>query len=92
MDNPFSVLTCVTEHSHKEDLLQMADIFCGVVGWSWNAMKSTRPAKQALHDHLCEKMKWGRLGKVTTSKSAKPFNVWRYTPKPKKKEVGASTT
>lgn len=83
MKTPYHVLSCVAVRSHAEDLVQLADILCGVVGWSWNAMKSASNAKPQFHQYVCNRLRTPTLANWETPQRAVPFNVWRYRPKKK---------
>lgn len=80
LDDPFTVLSCRHVVSHSEDLIQLADLFCGVVGWAWNGKSSTCGAKPVLHKQLCSFLPWDTLEARQTSKSQPKFNIWKYTP------------
>ena len=60
----FRVLLCTAPSSKSEDLLQLADIFCGAVGWAWNGMDSICGAKPILHERICKHLKWAGGRKV----------------------------
>ena len=79
---PAEVLSCIGVDSHAEDLMQMADVLCGAVGWEWNNRPSNAPAKAALAEEIAAKLDWRSL-KRQTGGSAVKFNVWRYHPKEK---------
>jgi hypothetical protein len=85
----FKVLSCAAPCSKSEDLLQLADVLCGAVAWAWNGKPSTCGAKPALHQHICNHLKWATLENRETALAAVKFNVWRYRPK---KKAGAPTT
>ena len=79
---PAEVLSCVGVESHTEDLVQMADLLCGAVGWAWNGRRSGPPAKVILAQDIAASLKWKELTRETAG-SATKFNVWRYRPKRK---------
>lgn len=79
MSSPFSVDSCRGVSSKAEDLIQLADVLCGLVGWAWNGQQSTCGAKPIFHKLVCKKL--NRISiKCTTPASSKKFNVWQYTP------------
>ena len=81
----FRVLLCTAPSSKSEDLLQLADIFCGAVGWAWNGMDSICGAKPILHERICKHLKWATLEKRATGLAAEKLNVWLYRPRPANK-------
>ncbi len=64
--------------SHEEDLLQLADVLLGALGYSWNASKES-PAKLALIVHIQKRLGWYTL-RQSTSPSSTRFNVWEWRP------------
>lgn len=82
-DSPYTVVTCRGVRSKHEDLIQLADVLCGVVGWAWNGMASTCGAKTGLHAHITKALGWATL-RTSTSGRATKFNVWRYRPPQRK--------
>ncbi len=80
LPEPHTVLSCLPVSSHETDLVQMADVLCGAVGWAWNAMPTKRCAKPLLHQHICERLGWSTLANRVTGAGSVPFNVWRYRP------------
>jgi hypothetical protein len=74
---PGEVKSCIGIHSHDDDLMQLADVLCGVVGWSWNNEPSSAPSKAALRDHIAGKLRWADLARDTV-RTERKFNVWNY--------------
>jgi len=64
--------------SHEEDLLQLADVLLGALGYSWNASKES-PAKLALIAHIQKQLGWHTL-RQSTSPSSTRFNIWEWRP------------
>ena len=79
---PAEVLSCVGLESHMDDLMQLADVLCGAVGWEWNCRPSVAPAKVALAEYVARQLRWKDMKRETAGSAAK-FNVWRYRPKKK---------
>ncbi|MFN4770627.1 MAG: DUF3800 domain-containing protein [Gemmatimonas sp.] len=76
----WDVLTCRGECSKREDLLQLADVLLGAIGWAWNGRRSTCGAKPGLERYIADKLRWKDLARDTAMNSAKA-NIWKYTPK-----------
>jgi hypothetical protein len=79
--DPFVVASCLAVSSKSEDLVQLADVLCGAVGWAWNGMQSTCGAKPILHQQIVTALGWPTLANRQTSGAATKFNVWRYRPR-----------
>ncbi len=77
---PAEVLSCKGVCSKTEDLVQLADLFCGAVGWDWNGRQSISSAKVVLATQIIDRLGWSTLARETTIKEPK-FNIWRYRPK-----------
>jgi len=67
--------------SHDEDMLQLADILLGAVGYCWNDRGESK-AKVMLAKHIASQMGWLTL-KVRTRPYAPKLNVWVWHPAPK---------
>lgn len=80
MPTPYRVQSCQSIQSHDSDLLQLADLFCGVVGWAWNGMDSICRAKPILHDLICQRLNTKTLAKKESRRDNQKFNVWHYRP------------
>lgn len=78
---PFRVLSSRMKRSHDEDLLQLADVLCGAVGWAYNGMRSTCGAKPILHTMIANCLKVPTLRGYSTAATRPKFNVWLYQPK-----------
>lgn len=79
------VLSCHQISSAKEDILQLADVLCGAVGWIWNGRSTTSPAKREMGELLASHLPWWRSSApIESSKYESKFNVWRYRPRAKK--------
>lgn len=78
---PYRVLTCRHESSKNEDLLQLADVLCGALGWAWNGRKSTCGAKPILHDQIAAYVGVKSLDRYSTWGSAPKYNVWHFQPR-----------
>lgn len=76
----WDVATCRGECSKQEDLLQLADVLCGVIGWAWNDRRSTCAAKPLLEKHIAQRLNFPHMG-ISTSMSATKVNIWKYLPK-----------
>ena len=74
-----AVLSCKSVSSVSDDLLQLADLFCGAVGWAWNNRPSKSEAKQTFAQHIVTSRSGRRL-EWQSSKSDWKFNVWLYQP------------
>ncbi|MFL5561290.1 MAG: hypothetical protein ACJ79K_07450 [Gemmatimonadaceae bacterium] len=81
--NGAKVLTCKGMCSKTDDLLQLADVLCGCLGWAWNGRQSTCGAKPLLEAYIAKAGGFADMGNCETSSSAAKFNVWRYRPKRK---------
>lgn len=64
--------------SHDEDMLQLADLLLGAVGYCWND-RGESDAKVRLARHIADQMGWATL-KVRTSPYATKFNIWVWDP------------
>lgn len=64
--------------SHDEDLIQLADVLLGALGYAWNE-QSGSPAKLALAAHLAQRLGWSTL-RLATRPAAHKFNVWKWQP------------
>lgn len=80
----FSVESCLPDRSIDEDIMQLADLLSGAVGWAWNGMGTTCGAKPLLHNHICRYLPVNSLSGYATAKVAPKFNVWRFRPHKKK--------
>lgn len=83
MWTPFTVASCAAVSSKSEDLIQLADVLCGAVGWAWNGMQSTCGAKPLLHAQITTALRWSTLVSRETGRAEPKFNVWRYRPQGK---------
>lgn len=73
------VMSCRSQDSKDEDLLQLADVLCGCVGWAWNGRDTSSAAKSGLESHICAYLGWPTLHMRSTHAKAPKFNVWKYT-------------
>lgn len=64
--------------SHGEDILQLADVLLGAVGYAWNEGKNS-PAKMELMAHIAKRLGRPSL-RLATSPSFKRFNIWQWQP------------
>jgi hypothetical protein len=80
-DRPYTVKTCRGVSSKADDLIQLADVLCGAVGWAWNGMRSTCVAKPALHAQIVAGLGWRTLERQSTTPGHAKFNVWHYQPR-----------
>lgn len=80
---PWKVFSCRPVRSQTEDLVQMADVLCGALGWAWNGKKSEAAAKPILADQIRHALGWEKLEEKETYRHASKFNVWRYRPRTK---------
>jgi hypothetical protein len=76
----WDVATCRGECSKQEDLLQLADVFLGAIGWAWNGRRSRCGAKPLLEQYITSKLGWRGLDQ-STGMGASKFNVWKYSPR-----------
>ncbi|MBI3912527.1 MAG: DUF3800 domain-containing protein [Armatimonadetes bacterium] len=64
--------------SKREDLIQMADVLLGAVGYAWNQYDSS-PARVTLINHIVSRL--GLLSlRAPTPPSARKFNIWHWQP------------
>jgi hypothetical protein len=80
---PWRVLSCRSMVSQQEDLIQLADVLCGALGWAWNGKQSTCGAKPILADQIASGLGWDVLEGKETYRGERKFNVWRYRPRMK---------
>lgn len=80
LTTPFSVTECRSVCSTTSPLIQLADLLCGAVAFSYAGRQSTCEAKHLLHDDLCH-----RLGRTDlrgdTGRQERKFRVWQYRPR-----------
>lgn len=69
--------------SKKEDLIQLADILLGSVGYMWNHTDRTRTAKNDLCIHIESK---GNRLRTATKPAESKFNIWKWKPDPTKEK------
>ncbi|MGB9594594.1 MAG: DUF3800 domain-containing protein [Anaerolineae bacterium] len=65
-------------NSKEEDLIQLADVLLGAVGYVWNGHAES-PAKVDLIGHIEQSLGGVSLGKGTPRSSCK-FNIWHWQP------------
>lgn len=64
--------------SHEEDLLQLADVLLGAVGYAWNSGRDS-PAKMDLMSYIAKRLGWPSL-RLATLPSVTRFNIWHWKP------------
>jgi len=64
--------------SHDEDLIQVADILLGALGYAWNEQSGSQ-AKLALGAHIATRLGWPTL-RLATRPTAQKVNVWKWRP------------
>ena len=76
------VESCAGICSKDDDLIQLADVLSGAVGWAWNGAgaQTTCGAKPILHRQITDALGWTTLARETSG-SARKFNIWRYRPR-----------
>ncbi len=79
---PTQIVSCVGICSKSDDLMQLADLLSGAIGWDWNGRQSVSPAKIALADQIAAHLGWSGLARETSSRASR-VNIWRYRPKTK---------
>lgn len=76
-----AVLSCRSTSSASDDLLQLADLLCGAVGWACNGQSASKSeAKRVFAAHLTT-YRHGRPLHLESSRSDWKFNIWRYRPR-----------
>jgi hypothetical protein len=71
--------------SHDEDMLQLADLLLGAIGYCWNDRKESA-AKVALAKHIARGMGWPSL-RTRTPPYATKLNIWVWDPSAKKQNA-----
>ena len=75
-----AVLSCKSVSSTSDDMLQLADLLCGAVGWAWNGRPSKSEAKRTFADAIVAQRN-GRGLEWESPKGDSKFNIWRYRPR-----------
>lgn len=76
---PFTVTACRAVCSRSEDLIQLADLFCGAVAWDWNGRPPRADAKHEAHRLICDRLRRPTLQRETYRDPK--FGIWRYRPR-----------
>jgi hypothetical protein len=80
VEPPYKVASCELVRSDGEDLIQLTDLLCGAVGWSWNGRQSRAGSKQAVHDAISRHLGWPDLRRETPP-GPRRFGIWHYDPR-----------
>lgn len=70
--------------SCENDMVQLADLFVGAVGYAWNgrgSLPSASKAKIEVCSHICSKLEIKTLSHYKTSQDEEKFNIFHFTGK-----------